>query len=271
MKENITRMTHNMGQAAITCRFCSKFDYRFHAHDFYEFQTVLSGGGTHYLNAAEYELKRGHAVFMRLTDCHQKIMTDDFSYLIIQVHPGDMPQQILRRFTLFEGDLVTDLDEKELSYIESLARLLKDCCDGKYADSENMKQNLIELIFSLFLNSVCTSPATLGPTADRFSEMLIYIKENFRNNICSREVAEKFFMNNSYFCEYFKKNSGQTFSSYLRSVRLDHAANLAVMTDMSVSRIAEDSGFKTVSHFLRCFKDKFGMTPMEMRKCRRNI
>jgi AraC-like DNA-binding protein len=146
-----------------------------------------------------------------------------------------------------------------------LSELLKKACDGEYPDSERMKRNLIEVIFSIFLNEL---DFELIPEKydKRMAEIMIFINENFASSLTTKKVAEQFYMNVSYFCEYFKKYTGRTFTKYLATVRLDRAARLVSHTDKSIAEIAADSGFGSVSQFLRCFKRKFNCTPGDMRR-----
>lgn len=262
---NVARLTHNQGQDSITCRFCGNADFPYHVHDFYDFQIVLSGSGKHIVNNSTYELKRGHTFLMRLTDCHQKIASDDFAFIVIQVHPGDMPREILERLDRIKGDPVTYLDEETINRMICLSELLKKACDGEYPDGERMKRNLIEVIFSIFLNEL---DFELIPDRydKRMAEIMIFINENFASPLTTKEVAERFYMNMSYFCEYFKKKTGKTFTEYLRNVRLDRAARLVTNTNKSIGEISADSGFGSVSQFLRCFKEKFNCTPGDMRR-----
>jgi AraC-like DNA-binding protein/mannose-6-phosphate isomerase-like protein (cupin superfamily) len=261
----VARMSHNQGQDSITCRFCGNADFPYHAHDFYDFQIVLSGSGEHIVNNSTYELKRGHTFLMRLTDCHQKIASDDFTFIVIQVHPGDMPKETLKRLDRITGDPVTYLDEESTEQMICLSELLKKACGGEYPNSESMKKNLIEVIFSIFLKNLNSD--TISPkTNERISEIMIYINENFASRLTVGDVAEKFYMNVSYFCECFKKYTGRTFTEYLASVRLDRAARLVSHTDKSVAEIAAESGFGSISQFLRRFKEKFACTPSEYRK-----
>ena len=189
---NVARLTHNQGQDSITCRFCGNADFPYHVHDFYDFQIVLSGGGEHIVNASTYELRRGHTFLMRLTDCHQKLFTGDFTYIVIQVHPGDMPKEILKRLDRIKGDPVTYLDEETTNRMICLSELLKKACDGEYPDSERMKRNLIEVIFSIFLNEL---DFELIPEKydKRMAEIMIYINENFASHLTVGDVAERFF------------------------------------------------------------------------------
>ncbi|MDB5552325.1 MAG: hypothetical protein JWL86_2309 [Rhizobium sp.] len=61
---------------------------------------------------------------------------------------------------------------------------------------------------------------------------------------------------------------GRTFSEFLRDSRLDLAIEELRRDDMagtSISAIAYDCGFSDLSHFNRCFRRRFGLTPSDVR------
>ncbi len=58
-------------------------------------------------------------------------------------------------------------------------------------------------------------------------------------------------------------------SQYVNSFRLNHAAEMLIATDQSVSRILERSGFLTRSNFYREFERVYHQSPVEYRKQRK--
>ncbi|MCB0642868.1 MAG: response regulator, partial [Phaeodactylibacter sp.] len=54
-------------------------------------------------------------------------------------------------------------------------------------------------------------------------------------------------------------------SLFVRSVRLEAAANLLLSTDLNVSEIAYEVGFNDPAYFSRAFKEKFNQTPSEFK------
>lgn len=55
--------------------------------------------------------------------------------------------------------------------------------------------------------------------------------------------------------------TGQTPKDFIRSIRLKRAAQLLKDTDLSVSEIADRTGFSTPRHFSKHFKEAFGILP----------
>ena len=81
----------------------------------------------------------------------------------------------------------------------------------------------------------------------------------------SNEVADYFAISEATLRRWLTK-SGQGFSKILQNTRLEHGLSLLQSTDIPISEIAFDCGFKTPSHFSDSFKKRFGIKPSEIRK-----
>lgn len=57
--------------------------------------------------------------------------------------------------------------------------------------------------------------------------------------------------------------TGQSPTNFIRTIRLIKAAELLVQRKMSVSDVADEVGFNSVSYFSKCFHEKFGKTPSQ--------
>jgi transcriptional regulator GlxA family with amidase domain len=68
------------------------------------------------------------------------------------------------------------------------------------------------------------------------------------------------------FCRTFKGTFGQSFKSYLNSIRVRNAAELLKNTHLNVTEITYFVGFGSVVNFERVFKDIHGATPLEYRR-----
>lgn len=105
---------------------------------------------------------------------------------------------------------------------------------------------------------------------DRFEERLFkinnYINTNYDQSISIKDLSEKLFLSIGYLSRFFKKNYGMNFASYLTNVRLVHAADELLYTNISVTRVAYDCGFTSAAIFNKAFKKVYGVTPTEFRK-----
>lgn len=76
-------------------------------------------------------------------------------------------------------------------------------------------------------------------------------------------------MSVSVFCERFKKAFGRTPVQSLIEHRLDHAAHLLDDATLGVAEIALRVGYADAFHFSKAFKKRFGKSPRELRRERR--
>lgn len=73
-------------------------------------------------------------------------------------------------------------------------------------------------------------------------------------------------MNIYKFSKTFKERIGQSLPSYLNSIRIKKAAELLKNPDLSITEIAYFVGFGSVEHFIRIFKEVYGVSPKEYRR-----
>jgi YesN/AraC family two-component response regulator len=101
-------------------------------------------------------------------------------------------------------------------------------------------------------------------------EMEQYIREHYANSSLSVTfMAEQFRVSESYFSEYFKRSTGQTFSAFLETTRINSACATLRRTDRTnktIEEIAEDTGYTNALSFRRAFKKVTGVSPSDYRK-----
>jgi two-component system response regulator YesN len=104
------------------------------------------------------------------------------------------------------------------------------------------------------------------------SDAKLYMLNHFSNpNLMLQDVAKEIGMSNSRFSTVFSQQSGQTFTEYLMSLRLNKAKELLRMTDTKSSQIAGEVGYNDSHYFSYIFKKNVGITPSEYRTQYQNI
>lgn len=96
-----------------------------------------------------------------------------------------------------------------------------------------------------------------------------YITENYRDPITVGMLAQKLGISKHHLSHLFSEKMGQSFPSYLTSIRLSAACRLLTETDKSVTEIAEMTGFESQCNFFRTFKKRFEITPLKYRQANR--
>jgi YesN/AraC family two-component response regulator len=102
------------------------------------------------------------------------------------------------------------------------------------------------------------------------SDVLLYIEQNFRENIDQKELAKRCGMTTFRFSRLFKEVHGLGFMDYILSKRMDSAKNLLDNSQMPITSIGYEVGFKDPSYFARAFKQFTGSSPSEFRQRRRS-
>ncbi|MEX0956435.1 MAG: GlxA family transcriptional regulator [Rhizobiaceae bacterium] len=64
----------------------------------------------------------------------------------------------------------------------------------------------------------------------------------------------------------FRKHTGLTPLGYYRKIRVEFSHRLVKHTELPILEIAVASGFVSASHFSRCYRIRFGLSPIEMRR-----
>lgn len=93
-----------------------------------------------------------------------------------------------------------------------------------------------------------------------------YIDNHYMENLSLDVMADYVHMNASYFSSYFKRHTGQNFKEYLNQIRLRHALDLLLSTDMKAYEISDAVGFKDPKYLSDLFQKNYGKTPIAYRK-----
>jgi two-component system, response regulator YesN len=92
-----------------------------------------------------------------------------------------------------------------------------------------------------------------------------WIESHVHENLSLTEAADLVHLNSTYFSEYFKKNTGETFSKYVIRYKMEKAKALLTDYSLRVSDVAIKVGYSDHRHFSKVFQLKVGMTPTEYR------
>ncbi|ANI89100.1 AraC family transcriptional regulator [Arachidicoccus ginsenosidimutans] len=98
----------------------------------------------------------------------------------------------------------------------------------------------------------------------RISHIYNYIMRNYERDITLEEVARQAYMTPQAFCRYFKKHTRHTFVSFLNEIRINEARKqLSTGNYESISGVAYNCGFNSISNFNRVFKSITQQAPTD--------
>jgi AraC-like DNA-binding protein len=110
---------------------------------------------------------------------------------------------------------------------------------------------------------------TRNPSGNQLDAILAEIARHACDpDFSALAVAAKLGLSDRYIRQLLRR-TGKTFSQHKAELRLDCARRLLVREEtahLSITEVALMSGFNNVSHFNRCFRNRFGETPSKARR-----
>ncbi len=252
-----------------------------HCHNFYEIQYVVSGSFTQQIGIDELHLTKGDICFITPKTSHS-LRINSHKTIVINIIVKSSTFQ--STFTSFMGrnDIISDYFTRSVyhssrsPYIlcktnseeiltDIIFRLTDECQKpGKY--SPRYRNAMLELLFIELLR-LHEYHFTLGTSTENVNNESIlaiirYIQSNYKTTTL-KDVADFFNYNETYLSRLIKKFSGQTYSEMIRTIRVQHAANLIIEGQLSIQEITDEIGYTDRSHFYRTFKKYYGVSPAQ--------
>lgn len=126
-------------------------------------------------------------------------------------------------------------------------------------------QSIIFKLIQMLIQHVMKDPYNVKYSKN-MDAAIEYIKDHYTSQLTMDEVANKINISKSYLALIFKKETGITFSTWLRKYRIGQAKKLLKTTDLSLESISSEVGIYDSSYLCRLFKEFENVTPDEYRK-----
>ncbi len=131
-----------------------------------------------------------------------------------------------------------------------------------------MSGMLHNLIMTVIRHHLPVNPkdVELSATDQSILSAMDYIEHNFLRDPSLSETARHIGLSSSHFSRIFKQSTGVSYTEYLNYIRVEQGRKLLLTTDLSVSEIAQLSGFDNGNYFCNVMKKMLGCSPSEIRK-----
>ncbi len=100
----------------------------------------------------------------------------------------------------------------------------------------------------------------------RLIDIFGYIKENLKNDLSNKILANVANVSEDYVGQYFKMLTGINPQDYIEYQRMEKAVNLLRTSKKSIREIGKEVGYKDTAYFCRRFKMMFGIPAGKMRR-----
>jgi len=254
-----------------------------HFHSYYEIYYLLSGQRYYFIGSRNYYVKKGDLVIVDSNQIHRTSNFGDAGHerILLEFDPS-----LLEHINLFikEGFIETNvfrnsgvlnLDKEEQVKIEALLNNIIDEMKNQKSGYKGMViAKLIEL-FTFIIRKMENTEYSNSFNKSRIranhkiEEIADFISSHYSENISIEDLSEKFYMSKYHLCRTFKKYTGFTINEYININRIMQAKKLLTDSNISISKIAEQTGYQSLTNFGKVFKQYMGKRPTDFRKAYR--
>ena len=250
-----------------------------HYHDYYEVCYFMGGEMTYFIENKSFTLRNHDIVFINTftyhrtlykTDCPAERVLFKFSPgMLDQLCPGDVSEKVLNVFKKKRPMFQSEIGRQISNIIQN--QLLSVYCEGNSAITlSRLRLQFADLL--LFIASLpeqelqSQDPSPENNRQKVVSEIANHINLYYRDSINLDVLSKRFFLSKYYLCRIFKDITGTGIIDFINRKRLVEAEKLIRSTNMSISDISEQVGFKSVDHFIFLFKRNYNHTPGAFKK-----
>jgi AraC-like DNA-binding protein len=109
-----------------------------------------------------------------------------------------------------------------------------------------------------------------GSTHEVLRQNIEWMLAHRHQKISLPELAAQARLSVPHYSASFKRHAGRSPTSYFQRLKIQHAAQLLSLTDLSIAKIAESVGIEDPFYFSRLFKKVMGQSPRHFRTHRKN-
>lgn len=249
-----------------------------HWHTYAEFVLALEDHCIYTINGNLYEINKGDLLLIWPTEVHATISTPPRATILLQFNSSilnHLKDINMNRYSLQSHHHVMYQDRKELAV--SLTACMEKSHEI-YFSAEPFIETKIKIQIATMLTLLATDAmkslsniafSSSGATADSFLKInnaCTYINENCEKDLTQEMMAEYVGFSRYHFARLFKEYTSTTFVHYITKQRLQKTVELLGDPNMSITSIAYQAGFQSISNFNRVFKEVKGCSPKEYRK-----
>ena len=251
-----------------------------HWHEDLQFIYVLNGIIEVRTLDTAVRVQTGEAIFInknvvhmvsRLGDCHYNSFI--FPAYFLEFYPGSPMKTFVEdimtneQLSLFHLSTLVDWHRDITALLQQLVEIEKNKTVF-YAYEVLVRLSALWLVMR---KNITIPPKGKESVVNlRMQKILRYIEEHYAEDITLADLSKSANISKSECSRCFKLSLNTTPYKYLTEYRLSTAAQLLKTTSELVGNIAASVGFRQMSHFGKCFKEKTGCSPKAYREIENN-
>ncbi len=161
--------------------------------------------------------------------------------------------------------IIVHPDEEELSELVSLAEKLSRTVGNKWQPVSKPDLSKGSLLAALIMSDVLGilksgRGETYSTRHSYIQDVLQNVTENLSEPKTVDELAEKFGVGHTKLASDFRQATGKPSNKYLPDLRMTRAREL-ILSGSSIINASLETGYSSEAHFIKAFREYYGMTP----------
>lgn len=160
-------------------------------------------------------------------------------------------------------------DEQALEETRRMGEALEALKQAENGFEFTVRQELSRAVFLLAEKRIAQPerpPDRTGRDGQRMKAMLKFVQEHFAEELTASQIAHSAGLSASECLRCFHAVIGTTPMQYVKTFRVQQAAQLLEGTDWPVAKVGRQCGFKEMGYFARAFREVYHCTPTEHRR-----
>ena len=118
------------------------------------------------------------------------------------------------------------------------------------------------------LSTLNSQPSALSPVDhELITRATSFVEQNLATpNYTVERLAQDLCMDRTGLYKKMTTMLGKTPTAFIRSIRVNHAVQLIQNTSLTITEVAEQSGFSSASYMAKCFQEDLGKLPSDLHK-----
>ena len=236
-----------------------------HSHDYYELFFLLEGSRDYFITNKAYSISPGMFVLLK-PHMYHSTQGKVFKRLIIYFDDEFISQYLNKEITeeFFKYTIRDSYENpKILSLINSIIEENENT-DSRYRENY-IALKLTEIFIIMLRRQKQPQNRRYNYKNKLINDVMNYITHKYNENLSLEFLAKKFFISAYYLSHLFKKVTNFNLSEYILNVRLGETLKM-LNTKLSLTEIAERTGFNSANYMSSQFKKKLGLSPQKYRK-----
>ncbi|KAA9022527.1 AraC family transcriptional regulator [Niallia endozanthoxylica] len=267
------------------------YTFQFHSHHEYEIYFFCSGECKYLINNRIYELEPGDIILLDGMTLHKANPWGETIYTRSALHfsPTWLTELIstlaipilLDPFRKLNNPLLRTRYDENGQYVDGqikkISGILSDIDEelqrtGKKNEllEAEVKIELVQLLLAIYKMSQKELAQITSKKTEKevhAEEIASWIRDHYTEKISLDIISSKLNLSKYYISHVFKEVTGFTVMEYVMGCRLNQVKFLLEMEPgLTLAEVAHASGFESIAHFSRYFKEKVGITPSRYRK-----